>query len=59
MKSKNRKNKTNKNLEKVDLTRFRKRPMAFLWFVMKQKKWAGIATFIFAGLATVLQAEFL
>ncbi len=47
----------NKNKkENIDLTQFRYRPLKFLWFVMKQKKLAGIATFVFAGMAAVLQA---
>jgi len=48
---------TNKNKnKKIDLTQFQYRPLKFLWFAMRQKKWAGIATFIFAGLAAILQA---
>jgi len=44
----------NKNLEKVDLTRFRKRPFAFWFFAMKQKKWFGVMAVLCIMVASFL-----
>ncbi len=49
--------KTKINNKNIDLTKFRKRPLSFLWFVMRQKKWFGIGAFVCVTIAALIQAN--
>ncbi len=53
----NKKMKTKIKSKKIDLTKFRNRPLSFLWFVMHQKKWFGVGAFTCVTIAALIQAN--
>lgn len=49
--------KTKRKNKNIDLTKFRDRPLSFLWFVMHQKKWFGIGALVCVTIAALIQAN--